>query len=212
MSSNHSSETSGPSVEHKSRLDIGLIKYFWQATPPYFSKDLSIPKFLKRIDILEEFTDIDLWHLTRFLHTRVFRQHEPIFKQGDSGQAFYMVLDGSVNIYIQSDCSENEENCVTESGSYGRKVTTIRRYGYLGELGLIMSNNIRNATAMANESSQLLAIYKPDLEDLFEEKPSLASKFLRALSQIIAERFLSATKDIDHLRSEIKHLESRLNE
>ena len=48
--------SSNPDVAPK--LDIPILKYFWQANPLFSSNRNSIPRFLRRVKALENFTDV----------------------------------------------------------------------------------------------------------------------------------------------------------
>ncbi|WP_372652646.1 hypothetical protein, partial [Halobacteriovorax sp.] len=52
------------------KLDIPILKYFWQSNPLFSSNKNSIPKFLRRIKVLENFSDNELRLLSNSLHLR----------------------------------------------------------------------------------------------------------------------------------------------
>ena len=53
------------------KLDISMIKYFWQASPLSRSGTDSIPRFLRKIRVLKNFSDTELHTLSRYLHRRI---------------------------------------------------------------------------------------------------------------------------------------------
>ena len=78
---------------------------------------------------------------------------------------------------------------------------------YFGELALLQENNFRTATAIAREQSQLLGLFKPDLEDLINEYPIVATKLLQSISVILANRLFSITSEVRYLKSKLMDLE-----
>ena len=52
------------------RINIPVIKYFWQASPLAGSKKTSIHKFLRRIACFDHFSDFELYTFSKFLHLR----------------------------------------------------------------------------------------------------------------------------------------------
>ena len=52
------------------KLDISMIKYFWQANPLSSSNGENIPKFLKGIEVLKNFSDNELRILSQYMHIR----------------------------------------------------------------------------------------------------------------------------------------------
>ena len=52
-------------------------------------------KFLSQYKDKPEFLD-----LCRYLYVKTYEKRQYIFKQGDQGDAFYIILNGSVKVYI----------------------------------------------------------------------------------------------------------------
>src|SRR3989338_3097615 len=82
------------------KIDISLLKYLWQAGPFNFSKEDSIPRFLRKIRVLKNFSDSELYVLSKYLNERNFQHGEVVFKQGDIGIGFYLIFSGHIEITI----------------------------------------------------------------------------------------------------------------
>lgn len=177
-------------VNISERLDISLVKYFWQASP-LSSKDKNIPKFLRGIRVLKNFTDNELRIFSQFLHKRCFDPDECIFEENDLGIGFYLVFNGAVEISLVNQ---------------GKKevVSNFEKFDYFGELALLQDGGNRNVTAMAKNTCELLGLFKPDLDELISSHPVVATKLLQSISVILAER-------INGLTAEIKNLKMKLN-
>ncbi|MBT3234905.1 MAG: cyclic nucleotide-binding domain-containing protein [Bdellovibrionales bacterium] len=188
--------------EHRAlprKVELSMLKYFWQASPLGGSRKVTIPKFLRGIDVLSGFTDNELRILTKFLHHRRFTDNEMVFAQGDMGIGFYFVYSGQLNILIKNKKAGNEErstlNILLEQGDY------------FGELALLQQNSIRSATVVAQNSAQLLGIFKPDMDELISRHPVVATKLLQSVSMIIAHRLFSLTEEMSRLQTKILQLE-----
>jgi CRP-like cAMP-binding protein len=187
------------------RVNIPTLKYFWQASPLSPSRANSIPRFLRSIQVFDQFTDYELKLFSEFLHRRVFAGEERIIKEGESGYGFYLVFSGQIEIFtkrnsIESGISKQSEHLVAR----------LSKQDYFGELALLEKRNKRNASALSKGESHLLAIYKPDLEEMIERYPVVGAKFLQAISLIVAMRFNSVTEEIKTLKDMITILESKI--
>lgn len=185
------------------KLDFSLLKYFWQAGPLTSGHKATIPKFLRSMEVFKTFTDNELRIFSQSLHLRHFQSDEPVFEQGDIGVGFYLIYSGHIDIRVQDDESLEK----IEKDGVSRKVLSLEENDYFGELALLQENNFRTATAVAREQSQLLGLFKPDLEDLISEYPIVATKLLQSISVILANRLFSITSEVRYLKSKLMDLE-----
>jgi CRP/FNR family transcriptional regulator, cyclic AMP receptor protein len=161
--------------QHKAhRLEMGFIRYFWEASP-LSRRGEGIPKFLKKIKALKNFSDNELRILTKYIHRRTFKSGECIFERGEKGFGFYYILSGQVDLYLND--KEMNDNHVN-----------LKKYDHFGELALLQENSLRTVSAYSKSFTVLLGIFKPDLNDLISNDPTIAAKFLQSISWILANR------------------------
>ena len=96
-----------------------------------------------------------------------------IFNEGESGKAVYVVLEGSVKIIKKSN-SESKTLVVLGPGSH------------FGELALI-GHASRFASAVAEEDSLLLIMYKSYFDDLIRSNSATSARILLNLVEILSE-------------------------
>ena len=96
-----------------------------------------------------------------------------IFHEGESGKAVYVVLEGSVKI-VKGSNSENKTLHVLGPGSH------------FGELALI-GHTTRFATAVAEEDSLLLIMYKSYFDDLIRCNSATSARILLNLVEILSD-------------------------
>lgn len=173
------------------RVDIGVLRYLWQAGPFSIGGQENIPRFLTKVAVLNSFTDNELRIFSKFLHKRSFNPGEVVFRQGDAGYGFYFVLEGSVNVVHTTGQSEKSREHV---------IATLGQYQYFGEMGLLQEYNRRNASIVAAEPTYLLGLFKPDLEMLLDTYPVVGAKFLREISLILANRLGALMDTVTQLR------------
>ncbi len=188
------------------KVNIPTVKYFWQASPLSSKKNDNIPRFLRSLNVFTGFSDYELKQFSHFLHERSFSDNELIIEEGGSGFGFYIIYNGQVDIFTKR--KKHQEGGGTEN--YQQHITTLSKYEYFGELSLMESQNKRNASAVSKGSATLLAIYRPDVEELIERYPLLGAKFLQGVSFIVAQRFNRIAGEVRTLRERIKDLEAKL--
>ncbi|MFT6068659.1 MAG: CRP-like cAMP-binding protein [Bacteriovoracaceae bacterium] len=181
------------------KLDISMVKYFWQANPLSSRKGSNLPKFLRRIEVLKNFSDNELRILSKFMHLRTFENKEVVFRQHDLGVGFYLVYSGHVDVIVDSDKESDSER--------SNYLLSLERRDYFGELALLQENSARNATVIARGNTELVGIFKPDVELLISNYPIVAAKLLQSVSLIIANRLFSVTREVRELKYKLSQAE-----
>lgn len=100
------------------------------------------------------------------LDRKTYAEGTPIFRQGDPGNAAYVVQSGEIEIWVSDDGER-------------RVLGTVKAGGIFGEMALI-DNAPRMASATAVKSSVCIVI--PDR--MFQEKMNQADTFIVALLRI----------------------------
>ena len=192
------------------RLEISLLKYFWQVGPLAAGGKNTIPLFLRKVSILQDFSDNELRILANFCHLRNFNHGETIFRQGDQGVGFYLIYQGIVQIFVDD---EEEENTEVEEKSERKKfVLSLEQFDYFGELALIQNNSLRSATMVAKDHVQLLGIFRPDYEELVQEYPIVAAKLLQSIALVVTKRLFSLIEEVKKWKIKAMNLERAINE
>lgn len=189
------------------KLNLSILKYFWQASPLSGGGDKAIPKFLRSIKVLKNFSDNELRILSHYLHLRYFSSKEVIFEQDENGVGFYFIYSGQVEILAKNYKIDNHDELieVTEEES-GEKnlplihITTLERRDHFGEIALLQDNSLRTATAIAKESCCLIGLFKPDMNELINNHPVIAAKLLQSISIILADRLSSVAREMKVLK------------
>lgn len=129
------------------------------------------------------FSGLDEKHLVRLARIgseESFPRGETLFREGDHGDKFYLVLEGAVRISRQVPGMGEEALAVLRPGSA------------FGDLALI-DDAPRSADAFVHESCRLFVVRKEDLEDLLFVDRDLAYDFLWQLVRILASRLRETT-------------------
>jgi glutaminase len=109
----------------------------------------------------------DLDRLRRACRRRMFSPGETIFRSGDPGESFYLIMAGRVDIVVRS------------SGKKDRRLVTIRAGMSFGEFALV-TGELRSAEAIAVVETVCLEVSCVDIEE--ELKARLLSRLARELA------------------------------
>ena len=125
--------------------------------------------------------------LLAFTSDRVsFDAGQTLFKQGDPGDAAYVVLAGSADVLVNS-----------QSGEI--KVATLEPNSIVGEIA-ILCDVARTATVRANSPLETLRIRKDHFLKLLAEFPEMAVEIMR----VLADRLSHTTAELSEARSNLK--------
>ncbi len=134
------------------------------------------------------------------VHIRNYGPGEPVFKQGDPGSGMYIIIEGSVGIFL--DIPQQAPKQLSRLGDGD----------FFGEIALLDASP-RTASATALENSTIIGFYRPDLMDILKTKPALGSKILLALSEVLAIRLRSTNGELVKVTRKLETLtESEANE
>jgi hypothetical protein len=138
------------------------------------------PGSLRRIKILADLTEEQLEDFVKFMEIETVRQFSEIVKQGQAGDAMYLVLEGELRVRLM----------------IAGKETTIVTLGpgeFFGEI-CIFDHGPRSADVIANKDSVLLKISASSFQRLLNEAPKLAAPFLFAMGKSLTARIRADNK------------------
>jgi len=143
------------------------------------------PGVLRRIKILADLNDAQLSHLSDFMEMQRVPQWATVVRQGDPGDAMYLILEGELRARVM--VAEHE--------------TIIATFGpgdFFGDMALF-DHGPRSADVLANMDSTLLRISAISFERLAKEAPALATPFLQATSRTLASRIRANNKKLGQM-------------
>lgn len=181
-----------PSQSQLKKNRSSLPGFIWNISALSSRDGVNIPRFLTKLGIFEDYSIGQLNAIANQFYLRTFDEKELIFNNGDLGLGFYIIVSGSVKLIVGT--SEDDES----SGSD----IILEKGDYFGELSLLQERSERNATAVANEKTLMLGLFRPDLDALIQSQPHMAAKFIQTISGIIANRFLNLSRDYYRLKKQ----------
>jgi CRP-like cAMP-binding protein len=131
---------------------------------------------LKQLPMCRALTDPELDLIVRIAEDARLSSGESLFKEGEKGDALYVILDGQVRVTKRNKAGKEEELAVIGSGSV------------LGEMSLISGNGQRTATASAVSELSLMKIPAGRFSTLLESSNVAALKMVHHLAEEMARR------------------------
>ncbi len=180
-----------------------MVNYLWENLFKKDEKRNDVAQILKRNFLFETLTPKEITFVKELVHMRSFRPTEAVFRQGEVGVGLYIVVSGSVDIYVEDlDADEPQKQSVF--------VTRLGPDDFFGELSLVEENGRRTATALAADDVVVLGFYKPDLSEIIERNPSTGVKIVTRLSEILGKRLKETAHRVTELKREVrKYTESQ---
>jgi len=148
------------------------------------------PGSLRRIKILAGLSDAQLGQLVQFLEMQPMSQWSVAVKQGEPGDAMYLILDGELRARTMS----------------GGKETILSTFGpgdFFGDMALF-DHGPRSADVVANVDSTVLKFSTTAFNRLMMEAPGLAAPFLQATAKTMAARIRADNKRLDRITQQFQ--------
>jgi CRP/FNR family cyclic AMP-dependent transcriptional regulator len=135
---------------------------------------------LRRVKVLADLSDQQLERFAQFMEVQKIRPFQEVVRQGESGIAMYMVLEGELRARLMIQGKE-------------AILATLGAGDFFGEMSLIDSGP-RSADVVSNTASVLLKVSKVNFGRLLAKAPELAAPFLLSVSKTLAARIRADNK------------------
>ena len=138
------------------------------------------PRALRRVKILAAMNDEQLERFAQFMELEKIAQWSVVVKQGDPGDAMYLILEGEFRV---------------RTNIAGREtiLATLGVGEFFGDISLF-DRGPRSADVVANTDGILLKVTSAAFEQLAREAPDLASSLLLAVGKTLSARIRSDNK------------------
>lgn len=138
------------------------------------------PGMLRRVKILGGMTEQQLGRFAQVVEVVQVRQFKEIVRQGEHGDAMFLLLEGEVRV----------------RQIIGQKETTLATLGpgeFFGEISLF-DQGPRSADVVANTDGVLLKVTVAVFEELAKKEPDLATPFMLAVARTLTARIRADNK------------------
>ena len=137
---------------------------------------------LRRMPLFQHLSYVELMEILNMADVRSYKKGAIIFREGDRGEEFFIILDGTVHI---------------EKG--GVLLATIATGGHFGEMA-IMDKGARSATTVAGRDSRMIVVGRRPLFALLRKEKDIAVKLLWSFVHILNYRLRATNTELSEAR------------
>lgn len=161
---NQSLKVSKPDAQHTllEKKNLAETKPF----PLSHEPQISIRKALKKVSSFSHLNELRLRQVIEIGRLQSLKPQEILFEEDDPGDAFYIILSGSIEVYSKSLC---------------KKLAVLGAGHFFGEMSLMLGVP-RTATVKALEQTLLFAIVHENFKVLLQQHPDFHEAIVQALS------------------------------
>lgn len=138
-----------------------------QPLPLSSAKPIALRDLLRQVSYFQNFTDLELRQLIEIGYRKRLYPTQFLFHEGDPGDAFYIVLSGSVEVFVEK---------------INKHLTTLKAGKFFGELALMLGIP-RTASVRALEETILFTIHHDSFEKILREHPELSEVIVQELGK-----------------------------
>ena len=133
-----------------------------------------IANLLDGLDFFRDFSFRELEALSRYCGFQEYEKGEVIFNEGDAGTFMLVLVSGKMSVY--------------KAGESGRHLLSYEGKGRIvGEMALL-DRERRSATCFAEEACEVVTIGMESVDQMGEEAPALAYRFMHSLARLLSRR------------------------
>lgn len=127
-----------------------------------------LARMLRKVEFFTPLTIGQLEEILPHIRLHSYDTGETVFKQGEPGDAFYIVYDGQVSVRIKAGFL----------GFFPKTVGVLQDGAFFGEIALI-SNEPRTATIICDKPTQLFCLVATDFQFILKQNPAAAAEMAR---------------------------------
>ncbi len=145
--------------------------------------DNQINERLKGLQFFRGLNDEQLEIVAEHVEGHVFDPGDVVFEEGDSGDSVYFIIDGELDVTMQSDWEEEVKLASLGSGHS------------CGEISII-DELPRSASVTAVTQSSVLSLNKKGFEQIIEEHPIIGVILLKGLACFLCEHVRESNESL----------------
>ncbi|MDJ0662598.1 MAG: mechanosensitive ion channel [Crocosphaera sp.] len=128
---------------------------------------LSIKELLSKVEYFKTLDDLHIRKLIEIGTLKQLKNNEILFKENDPGDAFYIILSGSVEIFTET---------------LNKTLAILHKGDFFGELALMLGIP-RTASVKAQQETILFSINNQQFDQLLKDYPDLSERIIEELTK-----------------------------
>src|SRR6185436_8660888 len=144
-----------------------------------------LAEIFTNIPIFSGFSREDVAKVLGKLEKKLFKPGETIVSQGDPGDAFYLIEDGTVEVVLET------------NGAQAQTIAVLKSQDWFGEMALL-SGEARSATIITIKETSVWRLSRDEWFELIDKHPKSLLHFCATLSKRLSEldRRYSASREV----------------
>lgn len=130
-----------------------------------------IESIIRRVPLFSNLPSAEIESLAAALTEKTYSAKTILFREGERGDRFFIVIDGSIEIVLAMDTPDERLLEIRENGEF------------IGEMSLLSRDGLRTASARVRTQTRLLELTRVDFDALLSRVPTIAYEMLRVLSE-----------------------------
>ncbi len=126
----------------------------------------------------------ELLYLSSALKVHTYPAGHILFREGEPGETFYVVIDGSLEVVLGLETPDEKVLATLGAGEY------------IGEMSLLMPGGLRSASVRVKHDARLWGMTGDDFESLLVRQPHLVNTVIRVLGQRLSRTNYDAYNDL----------------
>ncbi len=147
---------------------------------------------LRQVPLFSSLPESEIEYLARTLHLREYPAGALLVREGAVGNAFYLVMDGQVEV-IKALGTEAE-----------RLLSIVGAGSFLGEMSMFSRGGVHTASVRARTPVDILEMTRSDFDALLHRQPEIAYDMVRVLSLRLDESEELTIRDLLEKNRELK--------
>lgn len=123
------------------------------------------------------------WMIVKW-HSREVPKDTVIIKEGTTGDEMFIIESGRVEVFLTR-------------GDLVLMLTELQDFSFFGEMALL-TDKPRSATVKALSDCRLLSLKQSDLNEIINENPKVAAKFLMAMGENLSNRIMATNANLEN--------------
>lgn len=149
---------------------------------------------LEKIPLFEGLSEKQFKKLQRVLRRQTINDNSVVLRDGDRGDALFILIDGEVQISKALASTLPQFNINQKDKSIIRLSSA--EYAFFGEMALLDKNNKRAATVTTTKKTVIAVLRRADFEALIQDDLHIGITLLHNLAKNLSIRLGKANQDI----------------
>jgi CRP/FNR family cyclic AMP-dependent transcriptional regulator len=123
------------------------------------------------------------WMIVKW-HPKEVTKDTIVIKEGTTGDDMYIIESGRAEVFLTR-------------GDLVLMLTELPEFSFFGEMALL-TDKPRSATVKALTDCRFLILKQSDLQDIINENPKIAAKFLMAMGENLSNRIMTTNANLEN--------------